>query len=564
MSSEKIRLGDLLVKANIIDKSQLETAIKHQESTGQKLGESLIELDFISEETFLKFLSEQLNLPLIDLKKYNLDMHLARTLPEAYARNYKAVLLSADKDDKPLVGMADPLDIIAVDELTKILKSPVEVAIIREIDLSDTLDLIYRKTEEISAYAEALEQEIGEEPLVAELEAETEAEAPVVKLLQSLFEDALQIGASDIHIEPDEHSLRIRLRVDGELQEQVIKKQNIAPAISLKLKLMASLNIAEKRLPQDGRFNIRIKDQIVDIRLSTMPIKFGESIVMRLLNQSATEIGLGNIGMPKDTLKRFRTLLKQPHGVLLVTGPTGSGKSTTLYGALKELDKPQVNIISIEDPIEYQLPRINQVQVNEKLELTFARVLRTTLRQDPDIIMVGEMRDEQTAVIAMRAALTGHLVFSTLHTNDSASTAFRLMDMGIEGFFVAATLRGVLAQRLVRKICESCSSPYDLTEHEKAWLVGSISNFQLDSSKIRNGKGCTYCNGTGYKGRVGVFELLELDPDMMEALRRNDPDLFYKHAETTLKGKLLVDNALALFNKGVTTLSEVIKISGET
>jgi MSHA biogenesis protein MshE len=565
MQQKKIRLGELLVKSNIIDEKQLEQAIAHQKSTGERLGDALMALGYISEKTFLSFLSEQLNIPLIDLKKYNIDLEKARDLPEAYARNYHAVLLS-QRQGKPFVGMADPLDITATDEISKVLGRPIETALVSPAGLNHILDAIYRRTQEIADYAEALQQEVGEDSLLAELDAEddTETSAPVIKLLQSMFEDAIQVGASDIHIEPDEHSLRLRLRVDGVLQEHIIKKKNIASAIALKLKLMANLNIAERRLPQDGRFNIKISEHVVDIRLSTMPIKYGESIVMRLLDQSGSDIGLENIGMPEDTLKRFRSLLKEPHGVILVTGPTGSGKSTTLYGGLQELDTPGINIISIEDPIEYQLPRINQVQVNEKLELTFARVLRTTLRQDPDIIMVGEMRDEETAVIAMRAALTGHLVLSTLHTNDSASTALRLIDMGVEGFFVAAVLRGVLAQRLVRKICTGCSTKYQLTEHEKAWLDGIASPTVIEKANVRHGAGCTYCNNTGYKGRIGVFELLELDASMMEALRKDDPSAFYKAAEIALKGQLLVDNGLALVNEGVTTVDEIIKISGET
>lgn len=362
--------------------------------------------------------------------------------------------------------MADPLDIFAYDELVRVLKQPIKQAVVRESELLNTLDLVYRRTDEIASLAEELEDELGDDAFdLADLSAESEsADAPVVKLLQTLFEDAVQARSSDIHIEPDESVVRIRQRVDGGvLQEQVMKEKRVNAALVLRLKLMAGLNISEKRLPQDGRFNVRVKGRSIDVRVSTMPVQYGESVVMRLLDQSQGMLDLQGTGMPPHLLERFRKLIKKPpHGMILVTGPpTGSGKTTTLYGALTELNKPEVKIITAEDPVEYRLPRITQVQVNPKIGLEFANVLRASLRQDPDIILVGEMRDHETVEIGLRAAMTGHLVLSTLHTNDSISSAMRLIDMGgAEPFLVASSLLGVVAQRLVRRVCDNCKEPY--------------------------------------------------------------------------------------------------------
>ena len=314
------------------------------------------------------------------------------------------------------------------------------------------------------------------------------------------------MAASDIHIEPDEGKLRIRQRVDGILQESVINERNIAAALVLRLKLMSGLDISEKRLPQDGRTNIRIKGRSIDVRVSTMPIQHGESVVMRLLDQSAGLLTLDQTGMPEELLKRFRNLLNRPHGMILVTGPTGSGKTTTLYGALSELNLPAKKIITVEDPVEYRLPRINQVQVNSKIGLDFKGVLRTTLRQDPDIIMVGEMRDHETVEIGLRGALTGHLVLSTLHTNDSISSAIRLLDMGAPGYLAASSLRAIIAQRLVRRLCKNCRTEHRPDEEELFW----IDNIEpgASSHQFHRGMGCQTCNQTGYRGRIGVFELL--------------------------------------------------------
>jgi MSHA biogenesis protein MshE len=391
------------------------------------------------------------------------------------------------------------------------------------------------------------------------------ADAPVVRLLQTLFEDAIQAGASDIHIEPDESVLRIRQRIDGVLQEQVMKERRIASALVSRLKLMAALNISERRLPQDGRFNVRVRERSIDVRLSTMPTLHGESVVMRLLDQSQGLLSLAEVGMPADMARRFRRLIHKPHGMVLVTGPTGSGKTTTLYAALSELNDPGKKIITIEDPVEYRLPRINQVQVNSRINLGFAQILRSVLRQDPDIILIGEMRDQETAQIGLRAAMTGHLVLSTLHTNDAMSTAQRLIDMGAPGYLVASSLSGVLAQRLVRRVCPDCAVPQVPDPGARRWLSQFLTEARAAQvvTGLRKGLGCVHCNHTGYRGRIGIFEFLEIDDAMGDALRRDDTAAFHAAVKVAHAFKSLTESAIELAGAGQTSLDEALRIGGE-
>ena len=455
---EKVRLGELLVQQKLLSEEQLQLALSEQKRSGRKLGRFFVENGFVTEDQISGALAKQLNIPYIDLKYYNFNPDTVRLLPETQARRFRAIALE-DRGSTLLCGLADPTDLFAYDEIARIAKRNIELAVVNEGELLQTIDRIYRKTEEITDFARELEQDLGDTYVdfgalgaTAGLE-----EAPVVKLLQSVFDDATQVRASDIHIEPQEERLQIRFRIDGVLHLQTESDIKIASALALRLKLMSGLDISEKRLPQDGRFAIKVKQQQIDVRISTMPTQYGESVVMRLLNQSGTTLKLDSIGMPAGMLERFRAILRRPNGLVLVTGPTGSGKTTTLYGALAELNTLERKLITVEDPVEYRLPGINQVQVNDKIELTFARVLRSALRQDPDVVLVGEMRDQDTAQIGMRAAMTGHLVLSTLHTNDAASTPIRLLDMGVPRYMVATSIQVVLAQRLVRIICASCS-----------------------------------------------------------------------------------------------------------
>ncbi|MFC4258402.1 GspE/PulE family protein [Marinobacter lacisalsi] len=558
----KIRIGDLLVQNEVITDQQLQTALKEQKNSGRKLGRTLIDLGYVEEDSLLNILSRQLEVPFVQLRNYQFDQNLVKKLPEALARRFRSIVL-AEQGGELLVGMADPLDIFAYDELVRVLKQPVKQAVVRESELLSTLDLVYRRTEEIASLAEELEDELGDDAFdLADLSAESESEeAPAVKLLKTLFEDAVQARSSDIHIEPDETVVRIRQRVDGVLQEQVMKEKRVNAALVLRLKLMAGLNISEKRLPQDGRFNIRVKGSSIDVRVSTMPVQYGESVVMRLLDQSSGTLDLNVTGMPDNLLKNFRRMIHKPHGMILVTGPTGSGKTTTLYGALTELNRPEVKIITAEDPVEYRLPRITQVQVNPRIGLHFASVLRAALRQDPDVILVGEMRDQETVEIGLRAAMTGHLVLSTLHTNDSISSAMRLIDMGAEPFLVASSLLGIVAQRLVRKVCDNCREPYEPSEQEKIWL----DSFNLDPLDLEagfvHGRGCYQCSNTGYKGRIGVYEMLEMNEPMLDALRRQDVSGFTRAARESHLYRPLGACAMDYALRGITSLPEVARVA---
>ena len=555
----KIRIGDLLIEHKVISQEQLNAALADQKKSGRKLGRVLIESGYLTEDQLLDFLSRQLNIPYIELKRYQVKPEVVRLIPEVHARRFRVLALE-DARDALLIGMADPTDIFAYDELTRVLRRPIKLAVVREADLLKTIDIMYRRTAEISGLALELEQEMSayDVDLGALASAEGLTDAPVVKLLQTVFEDAIQVNASDIHIEPDEKELRIRFRQDGVLRVQTTAERKIASALVSRLKLMAGLDISEKRLPQDGRFNVRVRDKSIDVRLSTMPVQYGESAVMRLLNQSSGILDLEQLGLPADLLVRVRRLINHPHGMLLVTGPTGSGKTTTLYGALKELNKPANKIITVEDPIEYRLHGINQVQVNPKIELTFARVLRSVLRQDPDIILVGEMRDQETAEIGLRAAMTGHLVLSTLHTNDAISTVARLLDMDAAPFLIAASLRGILAQRLVRRVCDACAEPVEL-EPGQAVIAREELGAAFATAQFKRGRGCTYCNHSGYQGRIGVYELVEIDDSMAASLHHGDPVAFGEAVRAQPGYQSLRQSAMQLAARGQTTMDQVLR-----
>lgn len=560
---KKIRLGDLLVEHELITQAQLEEALADQKKTGRKLGRVLIENEYIKEDDMLQILSQQLKIPFVDLLHFKFNPEVIKLIPEIQARRFRAVALSKDEQGI-MVGLADPTNIFAFDELSNMLQQPIRLAVVRESELMRTIDTVYRKTEQISGFAEQLSDEMseGDIDLATLVSTADVTEAPVVKLLQSVFEDAIQIGASDVHIEPDENVVRIRQRVDGILQEHTMNETRIAPALVLRLKLIAGLDISEKRLPQDGRFSLKIKDHNIDVRLSTMPVQYGESVVMRLLDQTGGILDLDALGMPDVLQTRFEKLVRRPHGMVLVTGPTGSGKTTTLYAALNLLNVPEVKIITVEDPVEYKLPRVNQVQVHSDIGLTFAKVLRSALRQDPDIVLVGEMRDEETAEIGLRAAMTGHMVLSTLHTNDAVGTVNRLLEMGIKGYLLGSALHAILAQRLVRRICESCSQVTELSEQQKSWLIANKNDSQINPT-FKKGLGCSHCNYTGYLGRIGVYELLEFSEELTQALGNDDSVAFGEMAKNAKGFHPLNMVALQYAIEGITTMDEVLRISAD-
>ena len=557
---EKIRLGEILLQQKLLTDDQLKAALDEQKRSGRKLGRIFIDSGFLTEDQIGGALARQLQVPFINLKHFNIKPEIATLLPETLARRFRAIVLE-DSGTYYRVGMADPTDLFAYDEINRVLKRDIQLAVVSESALLQNIDRVYRRTEEISGLAQELGEDLGEAVidlggigLTAGIE-----DAPVVKLLQSVFEDAVQVRASDIHIEPQERKLHIRFRIDGVLHLQTEADSKIASALVLRLKLMSGLDISERRLPQDGRFNVKVRNVSIDVRISTMPTQFGESVVMRLLNQSGGILGLERIGMPKWMLERLRTVIQRPSGMVLVTGPTGSGKTTTLYAALEELNTTERKIITVEDPVEYRLPGINQVQIHEKIELTFARVLRTALRQDPDVILVGEMRDQGTVETGLRAAMTGHMVLSTLHTNDAVSTPIRLLDMGAPRYMVAMSLQVVVAQRLLRLVCESCGEPAQLAPNEEVWARNELGDRTV-ATQFRKGRGCTQCNGTGYLGRTGVYEMLEMTRPVVEAANQPDPAVFIEAARRQIAGRTLKDHALELVVQGRTTVEEAMRI----
>ncbi|HVK54339.1 MAG TPA: GspE/PulE family protein [Burkholderiales bacterium] len=561
---EKVRLGELLVQQRLVSEDQLKLGLEEQKRSGRKLGRVLIDSGYVTEEGISQALAKQLNIPYIDLKHYNISPELTQLLSETQARRFRA-LVAEERRSALLVAVVDPTDLLAYDELSRILKRNIELAVVTESLLLANIDRIYRRTEEISGLAKELGAELGDAHVdFGELLGITPGleEAPVVKLLQSVFEDAIQVRASDIHIEPQERNLRIRFRIDGVLHVQTEADMKIATALVLRLKLMAGLDISEKRLPQDGRFNIKVHNNSVDVRISTMPTQFGESVVMRLLSQANGLLALSRLGMPPRILDSMRRAIRRPSGMVLVTGPTGSGKTTTLYAALNEISTPEKKVITVEDPVEYRLPGINQVQVHDKIDLSFERVLRSALRQDPDILLLGEMRDRLTAEIGMRAAMTGHMVLSTLHTNDAVSTPIRLRDMGVPRFMVALSLQVIVAQRLVRVICESCVRPYQLAPNERQWLRYELGD-RVNEHRYMHGAGCPRCNGTGYQGRTGVYEVLEMTERVVDAANQDDPAIFLQAARQQMGEETLRRDAVRLVAQGQTTVAEAMHISGQ-
>lgn len=561
---EKIRLGEILVRQNFMTPAQLELALEEQRKTGRRLGRVIAEKGFASERQIAEAIAHQLSIPFLDLALYELDVKQVHKLPEVQARRFRAILLE-EKAGIYVVGMVDPSDVYAYDELVRLLKHDIEIVVVQESLLMQTIDRSYRLTEEISSLALELQQDLASANVdLASLMGVDLGidDAPVVKLLQTIFEDAVQVRASDIHIEPQENKLLIRFRIDGVMHFQTQSDIKIVTALTMRLKIMAGLDISEKRLPQDGRFGFTVKGKAVDMRISTMPSQYGETVVMRLLIQSATHFQLDKLGMSPELLVRFRKMLHRPSGMVLVTGPTGSGKTTTLYSALSELSTSETKVITVEDPVEYRLPGIIQTQVNEKIALDFPTLLRSILRQDPDIILVGEMRDEETAQTGLRAAMTGHLVLSTLHTNDASTAPVRLIDMGVPRFMVAMSLLGVLAQRLVRLICNHCSHAYAPSEAESVWLQQVMPEAD-PSTSFKHGRGCQHCNRTGYLGRVGLYEFLEMNDELAMAANAPDTNIFIQKARQRLQGKTLRDQSLQLALAGKTTLEEIMRVDNQ-
>jgi MSHA biogenesis protein MshE len=567
---EKLRLGEILVRQNVLTEEALELALSEQKNNPRKLGRArrlgrvLIEKGYVAESKVAEALALQLELPYIDLKHYNIKPEIAQRLPESQARRFRAIVLE-DNGKAATVAMSDPTDLNAYDDIARTLHREIQIVVVTDSQLLAAIDRVYRRTGEISGLARELGASIGDASVEFGGIAETPGieEAPVVKLLQTVFEDAAQVRASDIHIEPQENKVSIRFRIDGVLSLQTEAEARISSALVLRLKLMSGLDISEKRLPQDGRFNVTTRNRRIDVRISTMPTQFGESVVMRLLNHDGGVLTLDRIGMPAFMLERVQSVLRRQSGMILVTGPTGSGKTTTLYAGLNAINTPERKIVTVEDPVEYRLAGVNQVQVHDKIELTFGRVLRSALRQDPDVILVGEMRDKETVETGLRAAMTGHLVLSTLHTNDAVTTPIRLLDMGAPRYMVAFSLQLVIAQRLLRVICEACAEPHELMPVEAQWFADSRQGSDPQRTRFMKGKGCSHCNASGYLGRTGVYEMLEMTRPVVEAANREDPAAFIAAATREMAGNTLRSHAASLARAGRTTVQEAMRVTSQ-
>ncbi len=557
------RLGERLIESGLITKAQLEEALREQKRSGGLLGSNLIRLGHIREEDLLQFLSQQFGFPSIDISQVEISPDILKLIPADVVQKHKVLPVSR-AGSTLVVAMADPTNYLVIDDLKFLTGYNIDVVVAEEGALKRAIDKFYDQSAslmEVMSNLEDLELEVvgGEEELnLEELEKAT-SEAPVVKLVNLILTEAIKREASDIHIEPYERKFRVRYRIDGVLYEIMSPPLKLKNAIISRIKIMSSLDIAERRLPQDGRIKLKALGKEMDFRVSVLPTLFGEKIVLRLLDKSALQLDMTKLGFEEQALAHFREAIYRPYGMVLVTGPTGSGKTTTLYSALSELNQTTHNISTAEDPVEYNLPGINQVQMHEEIGLNFASALRAFLRQDPDIIMVGEIRDFETAEIAIKAALTGHLVLSTLHTNDAPSTIHRLLNMGVEPFLVSSSVNLILAQRLVRKICPECRQEEDLPV--QALVELGMSREDARNTVLYRGKGCERCSGTGYKGRIALYEVMPIREEMREAILEGASVAELKRLGRKAGMKTLRESGLQKIREGVTTVEEVARVT---
>lgn len=553
-SGKNIRLGDILVNTNEITEEQLKSALNSQAVSGKKIGEILVEKKYITETKIMVALSQQLRVDIVNLDNYYIDPDDTKIISEKLAKRTNSIPLKV-LNDKMLVAMNDPLNIFDIEDIEMESGKKVEIVLASKVQIKNAIEKYMGRRRAEKAVEDFNKENIVNQDL--ELLEDTGANinnSPVVRLINSLIRQALKMGASDIHIEPFENRIRVRVRIDGDLQEILTPSKHSESAIVTRVKIIAGMNIAEKRIPQDGRIEMKIDDSTIDLRISVLPTVYGEKIVMRILDRGNFLKTKKELGFTEQNMKIFDSIVEAPNGVILVTGPTGSGKTTTLYASLNELNKMNRNIITVEDPVEYKIEGINQVQVNTKAGLHFSTGLRSILRQDPDIIMIGEIRDEETAEIAVRAAITGHLVISTIHTNDAPSTIMRLQDMGIKPFLIAASLRGVIAQRLVKRICTNCKTEYAASQVEKD-LLEVEGDFTL-----YKGKGCPKCYHTGYSGRIAIHEILKIDRAVREVIQNSGTIDQITVAAEQNGMKTLKSNCKELVLAGVTTVDEYSQV----
>ncbi len=565
-----LKLGELLLKAQLVNQQQLNKALEEQKSTGGKLGEILQRLGFVTEDDIIECLSHQFGVPSINLRHFEIDPGVAKIIPVDLARKYNVIPVNKTGATLTL-AMTDPTNIFAMDEITFMTGYRVEPVVASEEAIRERIDRNFGSSRELElkkvmedlttvdeAALELMEEE--EELDVAKL-AEESQEAPVVRLVNIMLTDAIKRGASDIHVEPYEKSYRVRYRVDGLLREVMNPPQRLKDAITSRIKVLAKLDIAEKRLPQDGRIKLKAKIEgrmrELDFRVSVLPTLHGEKVVLRLLDKENLRLDMTKLGFEKSSLKKFEDNILKPYGMVLVTGPTGSGKTNTLYSALQRVNVPETNIMTAEDPVEFQLPGVNQVQMKDSIGLNFAAALRSFLRQDPNIILVGEIRDFETAEIAIKAALTGHLVLSTLHTNDAPSTISRLMNMGIEPFLVATSVNVIAAQRLIRKVCQSCKE--EIETPIQALLSVGFPESEAHSLKLAKGRGCDKCSNSGYKGRLGLFEVMDITEDMRELILSGATAVELRRKAVEEGMITLRQSGLQKIREGLTTIDEVVR-----
>ncbi|HEV8533466.1 MAG TPA: type IV-A pilus assembly ATPase PilB [Methylomirabilota bacterium] len=565
------RLGDLLVREGLIDNEQLARALQEQKGSNDKLGSILVKLSFVTEENLIAFLSRQYGIQSITLSQLDIDPDILKLVPEQIARKYEVLPVKLQGNTLTL-AMGDPTNVFALDDVGFMTNLQVIPAVASQVAIRQAIDRAYDSkgggiadiVSEMEGAAADVELVEGDEEAAAskvdvfELK-ESADEAPVVRLINMILVDAIRRGASDIHLEPYEKVFRVRFRVDGVLHEIMTPPKRLEAALTSRVKIMASLDIAERRLPQDGRIKLRFNQREIDFRVSTLPTIFGEKTVMRILDRDSLQLDLTMLGFDSWSLEQFTKAINNPYGMILITGPTGSGKTTTLYSAIHTINSPDINIMTAEDPVEYNLRGVNQVQINEEIGRTFASALRAFLRQDPDVILVGETRDLETAQIGIRAALTGHLVLTTLHTNDCPSTVARLLDMGIPPFLVSSSLTLILAQRLGRKVCKDCKQPYDADE-ETLVPYGHIPQ-GLGKISFYKGKGCATCNFTGMKGRVAIYEVMPVNQDIRDLIIRNAPAVEIGEAAQRQGMKTLRQNALQKVIEGGMTIEEVLRVT---
>ncbi len=559
------RFGERLVEEGLITAEQFDLALKKHQETKVLLRQILVDMGFITEDKLLEFTAKVMGIPIVkDLISKITDPQIVKIVPEKICRQ-NFVLPLYKTANVLTIAMFDPFDVFVLDDLQALTKCKIQSVLSKKEDILNTLSVFYEEKENIEEIVKGMTQEAEELEIIRETrEEENEkidvqaVDAPIIRLVNTIITQAIKQRASDIHVEPDEKGLRIRYRIDGILRETMSPPKRLAAPIISRIKIMAQMDISIKRQAQDGRFKIRVENKNIDVRISSVPIIYGEKLVMRLLDKSFIKMGLMDCGLSQSCLDRFSDLINRPYGIILVTGPTGSGKTTTLYLALQTLNSPDKNIITIEEPVEYDLEGVNQIPVNNKAGITFAKGLRSILRQDPDVIMVGEMRDLETADVAVRAALTGHLVFSTLHTNDACSSIIRLIDMGVASYLVTSSICCVLAQRLVRTICDKCKEPYTPTQEmlDSAGIKSAPSQVTL-----YRGKGCEDCGQTGFRGRTGLFELMVVDKELRQLIHEGKSVDVLRSSSQKSGMKFLWDDGLEKVLQGRTTIDELKRVT---